>query len=148
MPLSPPALRRFVHQALVSTAGVPNPTPEQLIAAFDTLCDRLRGRLQPIFGTPATVGLFTRAFHLAAKEYPWLGQLTPNLERCSLAGFDAVSCPPDRAAFAEGIAAVLAQDIGLLTAFIGEEFVMPLVQDAWGDASTSASRSATSKGDQ
>jgi hypothetical protein len=32
----------------------------------------------------------------------------------------------------EGLAAVLAHNIGLLVAFVGEDLVLPLVQQAWG----------------
>ena len=146
MPLSSPGLRRFVNQALVSTSRVPNPDVTQLSAAFSLLCDRLRQRLQSIFGTPATVALFARALHIAAQEYPWLNELKLNPERCSLEGFDSAPARLDRQHFAAGLGAVLAHDIGLLTAFIGEDFVMPLVQDAWGDASVADHRPATSEG--
>ena len=147
MPLSSPGLRRFVNQALISTSRVPNPDRTQLSDAFSLLCDRLRQRFQSIFGTPATVALFTRALHMAAQEYPWLIELKLNPERCSLEGFDSAHARLESKDFAAGLAAVLAYDIGLLTAFIGEDFVMPLVQDAWGDASVADHRPATSEGE-
>ena len=31
----------------------------------------------------------------------------------------------------EGLATVLAQNIGLLSTFVGEDLVLPLVQEAW-----------------
>ena len=34
----------------------------------------------------------------------------------------------------EGLAAVLAHNIALLSAFVGEDLVLPLVQQAWGTA--------------
>jgi hypothetical protein len=34
--------------------------------------------------------------------------------------------------FAEGLATVLAHNIGLLSTFVGEDLVLPLVQEAWG----------------
>ena len=34
----------------------------------------------------------------------------------------------------EGLAAVLAHNIALLNAFVGEDLVLPLVQEAWGTA--------------
>ena len=36
----------------------------------------------------------------------------------------------------EGLAAVLAHNIGLLSAFVGEDLVLPLVQQAWGVVET------------
>jgi hypothetical protein len=147
MPLSSSGLRRAVHQALISTTGVPNPDRTQLTAAFSVLCDRFRQRLQPIFGTPATRALFTRAVHVAAHEYPWLNDLQLNPERCSLEGLDAPHLQLDSHTLAAGLSALLAHDIGLLTAFIGEDVVMPLVQDAWGDASIADRRHVSTEGE-
>ena len=147
MPLSSPGLRRTVNQALISATGAANPDRQQLTAAFSVLCDRLRQRLQPIFGAPATRALFTRALHVAAHEYPWLNDLQLNPERCSLDGLDAPHLQLDSHTLAAGLSAVLAHDIGLLIAFIGEDVVMPLVQDAWGHASLADSRRASTEGD-
>ena len=33
---------------------------------------------------------------------------------------------------ADGLATVLAHDIALLSTFVGEDLVLPLVQEAWG----------------
>ena len=147
MPLSSLGLRRLVNEALISTSGATNPDRTELTAAFSVLCDRLRQRLQPIFGTPATRALFTRALHVAAHEYPWLNDLQLSPERCSLAGFDAPHLQLDSHTLAAGLSAVLAHDIGLLIAFIGEDVVMPLVQDAWGDASLADSSPASTEGE-
>ena len=70
--------------------------------------------------------------HVATAEFAWLGDVVPkNGERCSLEGLDRVSGTMDREMLAEGLAAALAHEIGLLGGFIGEDFVMPLVQAAW-----------------
>ncbi len=147
MPLSSPGLRRAVNQALISATGADNPDRTQLTAAFSLLCDRLRQRLQPIFGTPATRALFTRALHVAAHEYPWLNDLQLNPERCSLEGLEAPHLQLDSHTLAAGLSALLAHDIGLLTAFIGEDVVVPLVQDAWGDASIADRSPASTEGE-
>jgi hypothetical protein len=132
MPLSSPKLRRFVKQALVGATGRTAPDQAQLVSSFDLLCERLRARLHPLLGQPAVAALFARALHVATAEFPWLADVVPkDGERCSPEGLERVSGGIDRDALQEGLAAVLAHKMGLLSAFIGEDFVMPLVQAAW-----------------
>jgi hypothetical protein len=132
MALSSPALRRFVRHALTSGPGGPAPGPAQLASAFNRLCDRLRARLQPLFGATPVDALFARALHVATAEFPWLPEvIVDDDDRCSPEALDRVSADISRDALEAGLATVLAHDIGLLTAFIGEDFVMPLVQAAW-----------------
>jgi hypothetical protein len=148
MPLSPSDLRLFVNRALISATGVTDPDRAQLSAAFTVLCDRLRQRLEPIFGTPAITALFTRALHLAGQQYPWLNELRFNSARCSLEGFESAHRELDNEEVGAALGALLGHDIGLLTAFIGEDMVLPLVQDAWADAVITNSGPATGKGEQ
>jgi hypothetical protein len=132
MPLSPPKLRRFVHHALTGLGGGAAPSRAQLASSFDVLCDRLRTRLHPVFGPTAIAALFVRALHVATAEFPWLADVVAkDGERCSLDGLERVSAEIEIEAIHAGLAAVLAHEIGLLSAFIGEDFVMPLVQAAW-----------------
>jgi len=143
-------LRQFVRQALVAKTGVPSPHLAQLASAFDQLCDQLRARLHPIFGNAAIVALFARAHHTAMSEFPWLGEVVPkDGQRCSQDGVEGVrGLEPEL--MAQGLAAVLAYDIGLLSTFIGEDLVMPLVEEAWGDASLGdrRDRPASTEGNQ
>lgn len=132
MTLSSPQLRRFIRRALVEETRVAAPNRTQLAAAFDTLCERLRRRLQPLFGTTAVITLFARALHLATSDFPWLATAVPkNGERCSANGIAAIA-DLTAASAEEGLAAVLAHDIGLLRTFVGDDLVLPLVQQAWG----------------
>ncbi len=141
MSLSAPKLRRFVMHALAGATGEPAPDRAQLASAFDLLCDRLRGRLHPLFGPTAIAALFARAVHVATAEFPWLVDVIPrDGQRCSLDGLERLSREIEREALAEGLAAVLAHEMGLLSAFIGEDFVMPLVQAAWETTSIGPAR--------
>ena len=136
MPLSSPALRRFVRHALVAASGVPTPDRKQLALAFDLLCDRLRRRLNPMFGRAPIEALFARALHLSAAEFSWLNEVVSNTgEPCSLETLVRITPPLEPHVVEDGLAAVLANDIALLRTFIGDDLVMPLVQDAWGTAS-------------
>jgi hypothetical protein len=148
MVLSSPHLRRFVRHSLVAATGAATPDRAQLASAFDMLCDRLRARLHPVFGTAAIAALFARALQLATIEFAWLAGLVPNNgERCSLEGLDPVHSHLDPHTMQEGLAAVLAHEIGLLSTFIGDDLIMPLVEEAWGTASI-AERRSRSEGDQ
>jgi hypothetical protein len=141
MALSSPQLRRFVKYALVAATGQTAPDQSQLASSFDLLCERLRARLHPLFGPTAIAALFARAVHVATAEFFWLGDVVPrDGERCSLEGLDRVSGTMQRETLEEGLAAVLAHQIGLLGAFIGEDLVMPLVQAAWETTSIGPAR--------
>jgi hypothetical protein len=132
MSVPSPSLRRFVRRALVDTTGVAQPDRAQLAFAFETLCQRLRQRLQPLFGSAAVSALFVRSVHVAAAEYPWLGEIAArSKDSCSLEGIATLeSLAVDT--LNDSLAAVLAHNIGLLSAFVGEDLVLPLVQQAWG----------------
>jgi hypothetical protein len=141
MPLSSPKLRRFVTHALVAASGATAPDQAQLVSSFNLLCDRLRARLHALFGPTAIAALFARALHVATAEFPWLAAaVLKDGERCSLEGLERVGAAIERDAVEEGLATVLADTIGLLTTFIGDDFVMPLVQAAWETASIGPTR--------
>jgi hypothetical protein len=132
MILRPPTLRRFVRGALVEASGAASPDRTQLASAFDLLCERLRRQLQPIFGITAVRALFVRALHLATAEFPWLPEVVRNDQQPCASDRIASAGPLETDTLSEGLAAVLAQNIGLLNTFVGEDMVLPLVQEAWG----------------
>jgi hypothetical protein len=132
MTLSPPSLRRFVRRALVDATGAASPDRAQLASAFDNLCDRLRRQLQPIFGATAVNALFVRALHVATADFPWLRELAGNEQNPCAADRIAPVGELEIETVEEGLAAVLAHNIGLLNTFVGEDLVLPLVQQAWG----------------
>lgn len=132
MTLSPPTLRRFVRRALVDATGAAAPDRAQLLSVFDQLYARLHRQLQTLFGTIAVDALFQRGLHVAAADFPWLREVV---------GSGVDPCAGSRTALVEGVetdtlkdglAAVLAHAIALLSAFVGEDLVLPLVQQAWG----------------
>jgi hypothetical protein len=145
MSLSSPSLRRFVERALIDATGTPSPDTTQLAAAFDRLCARLHQGLQPLFGKTAVDALFARAVHVTTAEFPWVRELIPRGQDPCVS--DAVSKlqSPDPEDMKAGLAAVLAHNIGLLSGFVGEDLILPLVQQAWGVVGTDTSRT---KGEQ
>ena len=132
MSLPSDSLRRFVKRTLVDAAGTAQPDHAQLASAFETLCRRPRDRLQPLFGTAAVNALFLRSVHIASVEFPWLGgTLAKNMDSCSVNG-NTTLANLDVNTVHEGLATVLASNIGLLNGFVGEDLVLPLMQQAWG----------------
>jgi hypothetical protein len=132
MTLSSPSLRRFVRRALFDATGVMEPDRAQLASAFDALCQDLRERLQPVFGTAAVGALFARSVHVATSEFAWLDDVLSKTQGpCAVDGNTSLE-KLDVSTLAEGLSAVLAHNIGLLTAFVGEDVVLPLVEQAWG----------------
>jgi hypothetical protein len=136
-------LRRFVRHALVSAANHGAPSTVQLHAAFSVLCEQLWLRLFPLFGESAVKALFARAVHVAQAEFPWLRGVTLDQSRCALIGLDAVSENLAPQLVEEGLSAVLAHKLGLLSAFIGDDVVLPLVEQSWGAALPSERPSST-----
>jgi hypothetical protein len=132
MSLSPPSLRRFVRRAIVDATGAASPDRAQLASAFDLLCERLRRQLKPLFGATAANALFVRAVHVAAAEFSWLRDVLPSDQDPCVSDRIASAGEPAIETVEEGLAAVLAHNIGLLNTLVGEDLVLPLVQQAWG----------------
>jgi hypothetical protein len=69
---------------------------------------------------------------VAAAEFPWVAALIPdNGGGCSAHAGEAIR-GIDVGLVADGLAALLAHNIGLLNTFVGEDLILPLVEDAWG----------------
>jgi hypothetical protein len=141
MPLSSPKIRRFVQYALTDVGGAGVADRPQLASSFGIMCDRLHARLHPVFGRTAIAALFVRALHVATAEFSWLADVVAkDGERCSIEGLERVSAEIELDAIRAGLGAVLSHEIGLLSEFIGEDFVMPLVQAAWETTSVGPAR--------
>jgi hypothetical protein len=125
-----PQIREFVLRALAQHGASSDST--HIASAFDVLCERLRARLQPLFGKAATEALFGRALQVATAEFSWLGALIPRgTEQCAPDELARLRDQLNEDELRRGLAAVLAYDIALLSEFVGSDLVMPLVQEAW-----------------
>jgi outer membrane PBP1 activator LpoA protein len=127
-PVTSHRYRLLVRQALFDATATPSPTREQIVLAFNDLCDRLIAVLEPLFGGPAVEALFARAGQLAAREFPAISTaLAKGEARCRVDALNDSS--PSEAA--DMLAALLAHKIELLITFVGEDLVMPLIRRAW-----------------
>ena len=144
MPLSSHHKQRpEVRQALLRVAAHANPDVEQTIDAFNTLRDRLRRRLETMFGSGAIDALFERSRKLAADEFAWLPAAMPDgarpFPRAIQPNQRSSQSVPDAGELLNGLIAVLSHDIALLMLFVGEDFVLPLVRQAWTNANLTPS---------
>jgi hypothetical protein len=92
----------------------------------------------------AITALFARGNQLTTAEFGWLWDVGLTTGGGGvLAQVDVIGTPVTPGDLQDGLAAVLANHIGLLSLFIGEDFVLPLVQQAWGGAPSAAAFATT-----
>ena len=74
--------------------------------------------------------LLSRALALANAEVPWLRAVHVKADG-SFEGLDELGAQVDPDEFSEGRVVLLAQLLGLLVTFIGEELTLRLVREVW-----------------
>ena len=129
MAVSSLRFRPLARQALVDVVGVDAPNERKITEGFNTLNDQLVTALQPLFGADPTRALVTRSQQLAEKDYAFLHAILKQENGRLHAGVEGQQLSPDELMAA--LSAVLAHEIDLLTALVGEDFVLPLVSRAW-----------------
>jgi len=92
--------------------------------------EKLRPHLANLMGSTGFHALLSRALALANAEVPWLPAVRVT-EDGSLEGLNDREAQVDPEKIAEGRVILLAQLLGLLVAFIGENLTLRLVRDVW-----------------
>ena len=92
--------------------------------------ERLRPQLTSLTGNGGFQALLTRALALARVEVPWLRAVQVKADG-SLDGLTELQAQLTPAEFLEGKVVLLAQLLGLLVAFIGENLTLRLVRQVW-----------------
>ncbi len=98
-------------------------------AAFAAF-DRLRPPLVTLMGSNGFRALYLRTLVLASAEVPWLRAMRVNADG-ALEGFETLRADLDPAEFLDGRILLLAQLLGLLEAFIGQNLTRRLVGEVW-----------------
>ena len=130
MPADSRHYRQVARHALIQRFGAA-PTHQQVGEGFSGLRDRLSETFIAVFGAIAIDALFERSRYLTAQEFAWLPDVMPGPSATSLDL--AALCRVKTADEAlDGIATMLAHDIGLLATLVGDDLVWPLVEKAWG----------------
>ena len=92
--------------------------------------EKLRPRLATLMGNIGFRALLARTLALANADFPWLRAVHVKTEG-SLAGLDELGAQVDPDDISKGCAVLLAEMLGLLVAFIGEDLTLRLVRDVW-----------------
>jgi len=136
-------LRQLALRALAQRAGSAAGA-EALAAAVHRAYDDLARVSAPLIGQGGVDALTGRALHLARLEYPWLDSMCES-EQAEAPFAQVLLCldRQDPAVAAEAAGALFALLLGLLVTLIGESLTTGLVQRAWPDAFSHASREET-----
>ena len=92
--------------------------------------EKLRSHLATFMGNAGFRALLSRALALACAEVPWLCTLKTKADG-SLEGLDELTAQVVPERIFEGRVILLAQLLGLLVAFIGENLTLQLVREVW-----------------
>src|SRR5665213_1491564 len=121
-------LRGLARRLIACEAGGNKAAGKKLPAAW-LVVEKLRPYFTTLMGNAGFRALLARALALAAGEVPWLGAVQVQADG-SLAGFEGLE-PVDPADLAEGGVVLIAQLLGLLVAFIGENLTLQMMREIW-----------------
>src|SRR5712692_8632062 len=124
-----PKMRDFAER-LIGHETRKNKSSETKTPAACRVAEKLRPHLATLMGNLGFRALLSRALALANAEVPWLRAVHVNADG-SLEGLDELGAHVDPDEIFEGCVALLAQLLGLLVAFIGEDLTLRLVREVW-----------------
>jgi len=131
-----PKMRDFARRLIAyETRG--NKSSETKKPAVFHVFEKLRPQLATLMGSTGFHALLSRALALANAEVPWLPAVHVKADG-SLEGLNDREAQVDPEEIAEGRVILLAQLLGLLAAFIGENLTLRLVCEVWPKLSFNA----------
>jgi hypothetical protein len=122
-------MRDFAERLIAyETRG--NKFSETKVPAAFLVCEKLRPHLARLMGKVGFRELLSRALALANAEVPWLRAVHVKADG-SFEGLDELGAQVDPDEIFEGRVVLLAQLLGLLVTFIGEDLTLRLVREVW-----------------
>ena len=122
-------MRDFAERLIAYEAkGKTSPKGKNPLAAL--VDERLRPHLSALMGSVGFRALLSRALVLANAEIPWLRAARVKVDG-SLEGLDELQARVGPDEFLEGCVVLLAQFLGLLVTFVGEDLTLRLVREGW-----------------
>jgi hypothetical protein len=121
---------RGLSQCLIAYETRGNKSSETKTPTACLVGEKLRPHLATLMGNVGFRALFLRALALANADVPWLRAVHVK-EDGSLEGFDELEAQVHPDEIFEGCVVLLAQLLGLLVAFIGENLTLHLVREVW-----------------
>ena len=124
-----PPMRHFAKRLIVfetrqNTSFATQPRPVVPVQ------EKLRPQLVALLGNVGFQTLLGRALALAKPEIPWLRAVQVNENGC-MEGLEELQRQIGADEFLEGKVVLLAQLLGLLVAFIGQNLTLRLVREVW-----------------
>jgi hypothetical protein len=124
-----PQMRDFARRLTACEISERKSSVTKAAAPFHA-CARLHPHLATLMGHTGFRTLLERALKLAHGEVPWLRAVQVNADG-TLDGLGERPSQVDPDEFSEGGIVLLAQVLGLLVAFIGENLTLRLVREVW-----------------
>jgi hypothetical protein len=122
-------MRNFADRLIAYETGGNNSSETKTPAAC-LVSEKLRPHLATLMGNVGFRALLSRALALANAEVPWLRAVHVKADG-SFEGLDELRAQVDPDEIVEGCVVLLAQLLGLLVAFIGEDLTLRLVREVW-----------------
>jgi hypothetical protein len=122
-------MRNFARRLIAYETGESNSSRTKPPAAF-LVCEKLRPPLAKLAGNGGFHALLSRAIALAKPEVPWLRTVHVNTDG-SLEGLEVLHAQSDHDELFDGGVVLVAQLLGLLVAFIGEDLTLRLMREVW-----------------
>lgn len=126
--IATPKLKQLARRLLAYEVASTKPSAPETPPAFHVF-KKFHGPFAKLMGTTGFRALMARALGLAKAEVPWLGQLQIK-DDGSVEGLDKLE-GKKAPVIAAGEVALVAQLVGLLMTFIGEELTMRLLHEIW-----------------
>jgi hypothetical protein len=122
-------MRDFAER-LIAYETTKNKSSETKAQVAFLVAEKLRPQLATLMGNAGFRALLSRALALANAEVSWLRAVHVNTGG-SFEGLDKLGAQVDPDEIFEGCVVLLAQLLGLLVAFIGEDLTLRLVREVW-----------------
>jgi hypothetical protein len=126
-------MRYFAKRLVDSEVNGNKSAKAKTLDAF-SVCEKLRPQLATLMGSGGFRALLSRALVLTQAEVSWLRGLHVKPDG-TLGGLDGLPMQLNSDSRIEGGVVLLAQLLGLLVAFIGEDLTLRLVLEVWPKAS-------------
>jgi len=121
---------RYFAKHLIACETAENKSSRTKIQASFLVTEKLRPHLSTLMGNAGFRALLLRALVLANAEFPWLHTLQIKADG-SLDGLDKIEAQVGPEELVNGGVVLLAQLLGLLVAFIGENLTLHLMRGVW-----------------
>ena len=124
-----PKMRHFAKRLTVYERKANTPSETKTPPAFQ-VCEKLRVHLATFMGNAGFRELLSCALPRAKAEVPWLGAVHVKADG-ALEGLEELHAKRNPDELFEGGVVLVAQLLGLLVAFIGENLTLRFVREVW-----------------